>query len=1039
MADNQEPGYTVDGTLDLARRAPAQPSTASIGSVLDSTRLGQESEAVQDAMRAPVESALAWDNSSFVDKAANVADQWDTTHIIQGVMADIRRLDDLEPGYKAEEHIGQIMQEYGLEATEGNIKALSATVSTRDLMQTADTLRGHQEAQQTLADHGTFAFVGGAVDPVWLAMEVASLGTGSALQVGRLGRAGLAAGGAVGITGAANTMGRDTSAGEYLLNAAMAGGVAALFGPAAAATGKTPVGQLPPLGPTPGAAGKVGSVAATDLQGVGLASATPVPGFKFNRTGLGKASDLANKFTTEFDNLTPNPEAVPFSARIMDDPLGRTAGVQENSAASLHRVWKNRAEGYLKNYHDHLADVLKERGGFGFFGRTLDFDGKANAFRESFQNEVYRDIIRRDTEYRRMGSVTRHPDEAIAKAVDHVEEINNFAGQTAKDAGLAGFEEFVPRPGYIHRSWNADAAVGALKTHGGAAVKQLFTKAVKQSIRGADDEMADAIAGAFITRLRAMHANETVDFRGSLGKTDTGSIREMLEDAKLPQSRIDGIMQRLEQNVDEKSRIKYAKGRVDLDMQASITLPNGESLSMLDLVYKDVDRVSENYAQQMVGRSALAAAGVGTSDSEIRQFATNWANAIAGPKATKAELKQAQDKIAGVMGDFTGMRPEAHQLGPAAQTVSNLTGMSVLSASGLWQLGEYGTTAFQFGLRETVTGFLAHAPGVRKVMRRIRGDSRLVQEFNDVANFQLTRDVQFKPWLRQVELNETAKDTVWQRAMHYGKQSIPFVNGMKYVQQHQAQMVAELAVQTLTKAARGDAKAIRRLRGHNISQDTLDRIASNVKAFGQVRGNRVTKLGMGAWPATDAERLTMAAARLMDSGLLMARTGEGATWLRSPVGQVLGMFRSFVAYSHNKQLRAITANHGVLGLAHIMAYQYPLMYMLQFVNDARKHPKGDGEDAAALALKSVGMLGAIGFLGDAAGLLGLTGGQPGLNTPFFSSVNNAGKVFGGVQTMASGDVTQGAWQTGKALVMATPVLAAFPATATLVESVKPDK
>ena len=1021
-------GFTTDGSLDLTHR-PQGPSTQSTETVLDQTTPAQQGDMARAVAAAPLEHAKEVDQQPLSDKIGATIENWDTTHIIHAFSADMRRLDDIDPDFKVNDHLGQVMKLYQLEPSEGNVKELTKATSQQDLVSTAQTLREHQDAQHILADHGVYSFVGGLLDPVWLGVNVGTLGVGSALKAGRIGTAALEAAGAAGVTAASNRFGTDATAGDFLLNSALAGGLGLLFGPQHASKLISEKGGAL----VPGSAEAASEVSlGADVKGAGLNPSGPTAGFAFD-------SKLApiNKFTTEFDALTPNPEAVPYSAKIMDDPIGRTGGIQENSAASLNRVWRNRAEGMLKDYHDHLDDVLKEQG-HGFFSRTLDWDGSARMARDNFQNDVYADLIRRDQEHRLNGVVSDSPDPRIAKAVQHVENLNNNMGQLAREAGVAGFEDFTPRPGYVHRAWNPDAAVGAMAKHGTGVVRELFQKAVRQSFRTSTEEDARAIADAFITRLKAMHQNETVDFRGSLGQADTGAIREMLQNTPgVDPARLDSIMARLEQK-EKSASIKYAKKRTDLDMTANVSTPSGERLSMQDLVHKDIDRISENYAHQMVGRSALAAAGVGASDSEIRKFSQEWANHIAGKGATKDQIRAAQQKVAGVVGDFTGMRPEGYQLSPALSTLSSLTSMTVLSASGLWQLGEYGTMAFKFGLKNTVDSFLKFAPGIKGLLNKVKRDPGLLQEFNDVANFQLTRDVQLKPWLRQIELNETAKDTRWQRALHYGKQSIPYVNGMKYIQGHQAQMVAEMAVQTLTKAAKGDKTALKRLAGHNISEDTLQRISTNVDKFATHSNGRVSRLALGAWPKEDVERMTQAAARLMDSGLLMARTGEGAAFFRSTTGQVLGMFRSFVAFSHNKQLRAIYNNHGVLGLAHIMAYQYPLMYIMMYLNDVRKHPKGDGDDASALALKTFGMLGAMGFLGDAAGILGLTGGQGGLSTPVFGALNNIKGIAQAGQAASEGDYSGAAWKAGKALTMSTPVLAAFPATSTLVESMKPD-
>lgn len=56
-------------------------------------------------------------------------------------------------------------------------------------------------------------------------------------------------------------------------------------------------------------------------------------------------------------------------------------------------------------------------------------------------------------------------------------------------------------------------------------------------------------------------------------------------------------------------------------MTVKITTPDGRTISVLDMIDTDLSRLAENYNQQMAGRSALAAAGVGGDDAGIQALA----------------------------------------------------------------------------------------------------------------------------------------------------------------------------------------------------------------------------------------------------------------------------------------------------------------------------------------------------------------------------------------------------------------------------------
>ncbi|UVN13585.1 peptidoglycan lytic exotransglycosylase [Pseudomonas phage vB_PaeP_FBPa18] len=106
---------------------------------------------------------------------------------------------------------------------------------------------------------------------------------------------------------------------------------------------------------------------------------------------------------------------------------------------------------------------------------------------------------------------------------------------------------------------------------------------------------------------------------------------------------------------------------------------NGTVYRVQDLIDRDLDRLMENYAGSMSGRSALARAGM-PGDSEIEAFIREYQREAAHLGTDK--VQELTGQLRGVFGDFTGNVPREHQLGPVAQRASGLTSATMLGSSG---------------------------------------------------------------------------------------------------------------------------------------------------------------------------------------------------------------------------------------------------------------------------------------------------------------------------------------------------------------------
>lgn len=999
MAKKQPP--TLGATALDAALNPTDPTqlTASLEDVTGGpagTAVEQRAVAVREA---PVEAALAAANDD-TGRLYDAAVEESYTGYVSQAMERARNdmFPDFDPTFDGTRHGMQLVQELGITPSENNLRLLGRAGSLDEQVDTAKRLKRHQDNQELLSRHGGWALASGMLDPLTLLADFGSFGASRAFTLGRVASGVMGATAGTALTGAADVAGKDVTGFEYLLNAGLIGGTNALF-----------AGGLP-----------------NAPKWLGRAH-VPAPD--------GSMRQWVNNALSEFDKLTSaSPEAARIMKPLMDDPVRRSELLSNSNAASDLRRFRNEADGLVKEYEDILDTTLAPS--HGWLSRRFDMNGSFGASRDALQREVSEELLWRNEQWRIYGNVMPNPNTRpeIARLADASDKLHARLGEMARDSGVRGFENFTPQPGYFHRSWN-DSLIRQMEHQHPGSARSLLAQSAVNGIKGMTPQEADTLAGALIQRVRDKASHNRTDFMGGLGKADTTYLREALERAKVDPGVLTSIMAKVEQKASDQGTVKYGKHRLTLDMSAQVRMADGTSYRMTDLIDTDLDRVIENYTQGITGRSALGRQGI-ADDADLTKLRNEYARSIAAlPGAQQQGLMQQLD---GFLGDFTGMRPEANILGQGWQRAKSVADSVMLSASGFWQVGEYATMAQRHGLAETAKEFMRQFPGTRTFFKNAARNPALADELNTVLKLDLARDVRLRPWKRQHDAFLASQDTALDRLLHMGKQAVPYLNGMKYVHNHQARMNANLVLNKFARAAKGDTEALAQIRAYapDMDWDTVSKTIQRNVTYTD-GGRNASAFGWGGWPQADVDAVMNAALRMMDDSVLFGRVGQGTSVGRSAVGQVMFQFKSFVSFAHNKLLRGTLHNEGVGGMATLLAFQYPMTFLLVGANEARKgnfdmSDKGIQE----VAKKAVGYTAGLGFVADAAGILGLTSDKRGMTLPLLSLTEAPGRLLGGIGKVAEGDSRAGAYDIGKAATMVVPFLNVLPGTALALDSIK---
>lgn len=921
-----------------------------------------------------------------------------------------------------------ILTQFQIQDTDDNLKALAGTTSSAQAYAEAARIKEKEQRESMLAHHGAAALTAEVLDPTTLLVDWATFGLGRAARLGRAGFAAAGAGTSVGLVGIADVAGKDYEMLDYVLFAAVSGGAFAVFGPEAKAIlarnqvpGAAPPSPLPaggPPAPTP----------------VGPGAGIPARKQRWYQP--------ITEFLSETDKLVGHSdEAAALLADMVDDPVRREGILRNNNAASVLRRNANWADGLLKSREDALSKAIGERTGMGYFTRTWDFSGKFGEARDVLNREVADELLRRNSEFSKYGVVSpARVDPVVVKLADEYEQLMTAgARDLAQAQGLKGFEDFTPQPGYFHRAWDEARMRRVQTTYGKPFLQNLIGRAAQAGMQITAKE-GKALATAITSRMEARASGLRAEFMGSLGKTDTDGIREMLASSGASAAEQKSIMRKIEQNVTEAGKIKYSKSRLPLDMTVSAKAPDGTVVQMADLIDTDLSRLAENYMQSLAGRAALSRVGIGGDDASIEAFRKKYRDTLDRPRTPLAQDQIDERMLAldHLIGDFTGTRPEQALLSNLGQRAKSLAHSTMLSASGLWQVAENATIAYRYGAAQATGEFIKQFPGVATILRKAGRDPDLYDEMQTVLGLDLARDVRVRPWLKQHEVNLRASSSTLDRVLFMGQQATPILNAMTFVQTHQARMNSNLAVNTLVRATFGDKRALKLVHNYGLRGQEWKNVQDGIRTNAKVKGKNATQMNWGAWDQNAVDSAMNAALRMMDDTVLYGRAGQGASFSRSAVGQLLGQFRSFVSLAQNKLLRGTLENEGVAGYASMLAYQYPLTMMMVSLNELRKGEDVDFSEEGLLKLsgKAISYTAGLGYIGDVANVVGLTGGRGGMSAPVLGLANAGVSLAEGSKSILTGEVQEGLGDYMQAARTVLPIVGIFPGTAALQNALK---
>lgn len=640
--------------------------------------------------------------------------------------------------------------------------------------------------------------------------------------------------------------------------------------------------------------------------------------------------------------------------KLLQDPLG----LAKNSAAAekdvARRMWTRKQ----RVFEDAFLDAMKERG-MGITQRIFQW-GKGRQVRNQLQREVAAELAAR-ADAERAGVSYRGADETVAKLADLHADLTKQVLADSKASGVAGADKVQESAGYFSRRWDFTKFEDLMAKFpdpaaGKAAMLGLLEAGIRKANPDWDDSLIKSVATALFERARAKSYYEDAGYVGHMGVEAVIEVRNMLDRLNIPFKDRERVLEFMVGKVDEAGKPTAFKSRIAIDSSVTTRLPDGTEVSYLDLIDNDVVTLLDRYVDNMSGRVGLAKVGLANA-SDIDKLKLDGMGKITNQADRDRFNELFDDAVKMLLGYPVGENANRWMRSAAA-----LTQMVGLSWSGLYQIMELTVPMAKYGMLRTWKHMLAEMPGAAGFVDGLKANKADADSLYNILSDFASQDIRLRPVLQRFEDNFEMQlgDNV-QTTLQQGRQLVPFMNGMAYVHHFAAKTTAGLIVDTLQRAAKGDAKAAEILSRYGLDLTLHTMVTDDISKH----GFRTT-----AWSDETMAAVLGPAVKMMDEAVLRSRMGELPHFaVASTLGKFLFTFRSFILAAHNKLLANTLSQEGLAGLGLLVLHQLPAAMLTA---KAQAELQGKDLDDDALVAKALAQVGAFGLFSE---LVGIATGQ----------------------------------------------------------------
>lgn len=988
--------FNLPSGADAVPAAPIADARAPAHLALQGTPMDIQARSVQAQLSAPEPSAL--------DTVRSAAENFSVVSVWNALTG--KEYED-DPTF----NFGEALLQVPMQLSEPEQEFMRST-SAQEFENKLGVVKRQREITRDFGAHPVVATLTSILDPGYLLLG----GVGTGLRAAGAGRAvaSAAAAASAGGLGAVEATQRPMELKEIVLGAMLEGAAVSMIskggklvkkvddfpeqelhqhiknfvGPVQ--PGKTPVGEKPKV--------TVEEVAASRIPVPAPVLAEPAEEV---RKGLGNW--LADRLYWNAHNTMSK-----WDSEVADTIFDNNRNLAKTSVESEHRAIRADLASVQYEMEDIVSKAAKARGAS--LWQRITNTSKAAAVQQKLEREIFEEMLAREQFSRQGREYVSRAAADVQAAADALEAVAKKSLDEMTAAGVRGLEDITPRQGWISRKWNL-AAIEAMESKIAAAgldakkAHQQVVRLVASGLRRANgwgDVLAYDVAATVIDRAKRKGYFEDVVFETNQSNKVMHQVRDELKHLNIPKDRLDRVMQVLEGHNDEVGKPGFLKRRLDLDYKSALVV-NGETLRLTDLLDSNILSITDKYLDGVASKTAWARAGYkGQSDiDKLREQLLH--------KTPASERRAAVELFDNALAALDG-RPAGQQMNDTLRKVQQFTRMLSLRNSGIYQLSEYATAMGRFGVLKTVKYAAKNMPGFRSLLSG--ADKAGGKQLQDILARTSSQDIRIRPFVHRFEDNFAinAGDNGHLRLQQAG-QLVPYINAMKYIHSHQAQMVAGLVVDRIQMAASGNAKAQAALAKYGINAHVWERLKEDITRH----GNNVDAWSDGTWNA-----VRPALAKMMDESVMRSRMGDLPAFAQfDNVGKFIFTYRSFVLGAHNKLLAGTLDREGIHGMSLLMLYQYPLAALATQM--AKVAGGNEPLDDNKLASATVANMGSVGLMSELWGVV--SGEKREFGSPGTIAVDRVYKLVGASAGAADPTSKTGAGDVAEAAIGLIPLLA----------------
>lgn len=546
------------------------------------------------------------------------------------------------------------------------------------------------------------------------------------------------------------------------------------------------------------------------------------------------------------------------------------------------------------------------------------------------------------------------PDAEIAPLVDAYRR-SGWAGkwyEHMRAAGLVDDGALVKSDYYFPRQYSYDKMrQGIMQGNTLDDYRSLFRSALRDVYPSMESETVRRVAKGMVDGIYNGRAGQSGPmWKQLINGMGNDEVVMAMRSAGVDESAIQSFLAANVRESGSTSPARNLRQRTRFNMDKEYLI-NGKSMRMQDLMDTDVAKVMHGYTNRMSGRVGMAYAGV-QDLGQLAKMIDESKHALADSAKWEKTVNDAIDFILG------GAPADAGQLPDLLRAAGNMANATMLKNSGLYQLTDTALAMKEFGMARVLRS-MRDQPWFKEGAVAIKTPD-MAARLDTVLRGNIQKEMRFR-WLNTYADDnlDLTRQASWFNVTQNVGQAARHVNGMSMVHRLQVNLNSGIVADELTQMFKGDAGAFKRLERFGLTRDVADRaIAAN-------------KANPGAMFQPDLQmQIEVVGTRMMDYLVQQIRTGETSHFAQfNPIGKVIVGYQSFALAATNKVLRRELNDAGWLGVAHIMAYQFPLMLLATM---AKHGMDGKDVDTQKLVSESVMGMSAIGgvsllqdiFLGD---------------------------------------------------------------------------